>query len=259
MKRQQQSNVRFADVNLDENEVQSEGKIDSAEEDDDEDGQDGEFIDVLDVLDGRGEPYDNANVPETPTPKATFTGKDEDEVGDEEDDDEDLDMNDDFAPDEEEVLPEALDELENFVSNLSSTPQKRSLDGVDVASVDLRPRKRRMLNERTDSGLESEFRARNSGMGTYSFYSNPQNLCSIDQKLSIEDLLLPLGSPLPELASLKKSAKALTSLSKTQTLTAPLPHRAQERLDRQAAYEQTKDEVDKWNSTMKRIQEVHST
>ena len=51
--------------------------------------------------------------------------------------------------------------------------------------------------------------------------------------------------------------KALTSSSsKNQPLSAPLPTRTQERLDREAAYEQTKQEGDKWSSTMRRIQEV---
>jgi U3 small nucleolar RNA-associated protein 14 len=59
------------------------------------------------------------------------------------------------------------------------------------------------------------------------------------------------------LTALKKSTRVLTSTSnKTKTLSAPLPQRAQERLDREAAYEQTKEEVDKWSATMKRIKQV---
>ena len=55
--------------------------------------------------------------------------------------------------------------------------------------------------------------------------------------------------------SLKKSTKVLTS-SKNKVLPAPLPQRTQDRLDREAAYEQTKGEVDKWQATMKQIKEV---
>jgi U3 small nucleolar RNA-associated protein 14 len=76
-------------------------------------------------------------------------------------------------------------------------------------------------------------------------------------KLNLDDLLEPLDPQSSTVASLKKSAKTLTSASKAQTLAAPLPQRTQERLDRQAAYEQTKEEVDKWKATMKRIQEVN--
>jgi U3 small nucleolar RNA-associated protein 14 len=56
--------------------------------------------------------------------------------------------------------------------------------------------------------------------------------------------------------SLKASAKALASSSKTKTLAAPLPQRTQEKLDREAAYEKTKEEADKWTATMKHIKEA---
>ena len=74
-------------------------------------------------------------------------------------------------------------------------------------------------------------------------------------KLSFEDLLGPLVGQSDDLDSLKKSTKILAS-SKNKTLPAPLPQRTQDRLDREAAYEQTKQEVDKWQATMKQIKEV---
>ena len=74
-------------------------------------------------------------------------------------------------------------------------------------------------------------------------------------KLNFEDLLAPLAGQSGNLDSLKKSTKVLTS-SKNKALSAPLPQRTQDRLDREAAYEQTKQEVDKWQVTMKQIKEV---
>lgn len=75
----------------------------------------------------------------------------------------------------------------------------------------------------------------------------------------MDDLLQPLASQSTALASLKKSTKVLTSSSeKNKPLAAPLPQRTQERLDREAAYEQTKEEVEKWDETIKRIKEVCS-
>lgn len=75
-------------------------------------------------------------------------------------------------------------------------------------------------------------------------------------RLNLDDLLAPLASS-SNLQSLKKSVKTLaSSSSKAQALSAPLPQRTQEKLDRQAAYEQTKEEIDKWSATMKRIKEV---
>ena len=75
-------------------------------------------------------------------------------------------------------------------------------------------------------------------------------------KLNLDDLLAPLASQSSNLLGLKKSAKVLASTSGTKTLSAPLPQRTQERVDREAAYEQTKEEVDKWTETMKRIKEA---
>ena len=68
-------------------------------------------------------------------------------------------------------------------------------------------------------------------------------------KLNLDDLLSPLASQSSALQSLKTSMKVLvSSSSKPKTLSAPLPQRTQERLDRQAAYEQTEEEVDKWSA-----------
>lgn len=77
-------------------------------------------------------------------------------------------------------------------------------------------------------------------------------------KLDFEDLLAPLADQPDNLDSLKKSTKVLTS-SKNKALSAPLPRRTQDRLDREAAYEETKREVDKWQSTMKQIKEVRGS
>lgn len=57
------------------------------------------------------------------------------------------------------------------------------------------------------------------------------------------------------MTALAAAAKTLSS-AKAVPLSAPLPLRTQDRLDRQAAYEQTKEEVQKWEPTMKRIREV---
>jgi U3 small nucleolar RNA-associated protein 14 len=65
-----------------------------------------------------------------------------------------------------------------------------------------------------------------------------------------------LSSQSSALQTLKKTNKILGSSSKAKALAAPLPQRAQEKLDREAAYEQTKEEVDKWNNTMRRIREA---
>jgi U3 small nucleolar RNA-associated protein 14 len=74
----------------------------------------------------------------------------------------------DFDPSDDEEIPEALDILDNFVSNLDVTSRKRKAtedlkNGVGP-NADTRARKRRSVMERTEAGAENEFRARSSGI-----------------------------------------------------------------------------------------------
>ncbi|KZT27611.1 Utp14-domain-containing protein [Neolentinus lepideus HHB14362 ss-1] len=254
--------VRFADVDLNEDDDDS-GKIDTPEpvegnlgadaeedetEEEEEDGEADEFIDVLDVLDGRGDPDivsgDEGSVEhETGDDGVTVRpqGRDESEAEVDEGEEEESQGNEKessvlLEEDAADLNPEALDKLENFISNLSAS-QKRKADDASRDDGE-RPRKRRFMKERTTVGAEGEFNA-----------TTDQN------KLQLDDLLSPLVSQSSALLSLKKAAKPLMSASKG-ALDAPLPTRTQERLDREAAYEQTKEEVDKWKATMKRIKEA---
>ncbi|KAF8837629.1 Utp14-domain-containing protein [Paxillus ammoniavirescens] len=253
----------------------SSSKLDSESEGEDEDeemedGSAGDFFDVLDVFDGRADAEDDVGVPPKTGKKSEGVqrkieeeeeeeeewkgtgdmdmGEDEDEDLGSEEEDEDEDDDDDDEGDEDEDLhisgsdsedlsPGALAELESFISKLDSADtHKRKSDSAPP--IESRTKKRRILAERTEAGEESAFGTRGSST------------------LDLDDLLAPLASS-SALAALKKSTKPLTSSSsKTKTLSAPLPQRAQERLDREAAYEQTKEEVDKWSSTMKRIKEA---
>ncbi|KAG6380581.1 Utp14 protein-domain-containing protein [Boletus reticuloceps] len=244
-----------------------------ADEDEDEDEMDeevsGEFFDALDVFDGRTDVENGEDPPRKEDKKLQNIqakdavvevedewrgtqdadvrmgedepedeNRDENEEDDEEDEDSAVDEDDELrisASDAEDPSPEALADLETFLSNLDPTaPQKRK----PGEAVESDPKKRRRVTDRTEAGEENEFGVRGSSA------------------LKLDDLLAPLASS-DSLAALKKSARPLTSFSsKTKTLSAPLPQRAQERLDREAAYEKTKEEVDKWSATMKRIKEA---
>ncbi|KAF8079316.1 Utp14-domain-containing protein [Lyophyllum atratum] len=261
--RKKKSAVRFADVDLNEDEDMEggEGDADSSDPEADLEGDD-EFYDVLDVLDGRAgvEHEDDAADVRKPSEKgskvngqfATGDGEERDEEMEEDDEDEDSEGQDSedeekfafSASDAEDSEPEALDELQNFISSLDPTAKKRKASDRDAPTANstdrLRKQRRLMLKEYTEAGAENEFRAQTSG-----------------SKINLDDLLAPLASQSSTLQSLKQSTKVLgSSSSKTKTLSAPLPQRAQERLDREAAYEQTKEEVDKWSGTMKRIREA---
>ncbi|KAG5651215.1 hypothetical protein H0H81_009463 [Sphagnurus paluster] len=258
VKKSKRPAVRFADVDLNEDEDEDmeepAGKSDDSEAE--EEGEDDEFIDVLDVLDGRGEVdngSDRGDQLNKPAKGAMLearhdnTLEDDSDMEDEEDEKEDAsdDENSSMAASDEEAIPEALDGLQNFISTLDPTPKKRKAsetenDGPRAADR-LRKQRRLTLKEHTEAGAENEFRAQ----------------ASTSSKLNLDDLLAPLASQSSTLQSLKQSTKVLgSSSSKVKTLSAPLPMRAQERLDREAAYEQTKGEVDKWSSTMKRIREA---
>ena len=112
------------------------------------------------------------------------------------------------------------------------------------------------MEERTAVGVEGEFTAVASGTSVLSLSDTLFSMFS-GQQLRLDDLLAPLASHSAAGLSLKKTVKILDS-SRTSgaPLSAPLPQRTQDQLGREAAYEQTKTEVDKWNETMKQIKEV---
>lgn len=169
---------------------------DDEEEEEEEEGEDDEFIDVLDVLDGRGEIDDESNVVDRPRPTIEERGRSFFETGDGDDHEDDreggentdsddsmedpsADDDDDdvvFAPsDTEDAPPEALDVLQNFISALSPLSKKRkAFDDADTSSSALvaRSRKQRRLSlkERTEAGVENEFRAQHSGMPIQFFF-----------------------------------------------------------------------------------------
>jgi len=136
-------------LNEDDAEAQSEDK---SEQDADEDGDSDEFLDVLDVLDGRGKPDlgdDDAQ-----------DQSDEEEGEEEEEGDEE--MGDAFAPSDLEEQPDgdALDHLGTFVSQLEPGKKRKADEpSEDAAANGAGPptRKRRMLKERTEAGVEGEF------------------------------------------------------------------------------------------------------
>ncbi|KAI0094168.1 Utp14 protein-domain-containing protein [Irpex rosettiformis] len=225
----------------------------SEEEEEEEEGDPDEFIDVLDMLDGRGEPQsedDIKKVDKRGHHEVRAQVDDEDESAsseedddEEEDDDADEPIEPDYTPsDLEDEDPSALANLETFITNLDAGRKRKAPEDEPFTTQgqqDRATRKRRLLKEQTQVGVENEFAAQPGSM-----------------KLNIDDLLAPLA-PSTTLQSLKKSVKVLTSTSnKTKTLSAPLPQRTQEKLDREAAYEQTKGEIDKWSATMRRIKEA---
>lgn len=235
------------DLNEDSDDVVSDAaSADKLGEGDDEEMEDGDaedFFDILEVFDGKADADDDVAARQATEkikdPLSNVSGEaseSEDVRMSEDDHGEEEDV---VSPSENEASPEALAELENFLSKLDPAEDKKRKSN-DVSAIQSVPKKRRLMQERTEAGNEGEFGVSVGG----------------STALKLDDLLAPLASS-SALTTLKKSMKVLTSTSnKTKTLSAPLPQRAQERLDREAAYEQTKEEVDKWSATMKHIKQA---
>ena len=166
--------VHFADVDLNEDDVASEAMDDSQDE----------FFDILDVFDGKAEVdeisesknqrhdvdskgstvtkmiEESIDEDEGEDDESEDEDEDEDEVGGSDDDDNDDEIIALSASDEEPSL-DALASLETFVSGLDTSHKRKASPEANVS--DTRARKRRMINERTESGVENEFGVRASG------------------------------------------------------------------------------------------------
>ncbi|KAF7356690.1 Utp14-domain-containing protein [Mycena venus] len=251
-----------------------------SEEDEEEDLDSETYIDILDVLDGKGEVFngdsDDEKVPPPKKPpiplrdpvvasNSDSNDEDDQEVNSDGEEDESGEEEEDaITPDDEDEIdtsPEALTALHTFISGLPSdapppTSSKRKAPTDADASA---PRKKRALpalKERTQAGAEGEFQV-GSSTGA--------------QKLSLADLLAPLSATAPAaLRAVEKTLAAGPAEERPKTkstgkkvkpvgggaLAAPLPLRTQARVDREAAYEATKEEVEKWAPSMKRIREA---
>ena len=158
----------------------------SSDEHSEEEGEDDEFIDVLDVLDGRGEAYmesDDEKAIKKPTSnleKVTSNEVQRNRSGDEgsgneEDEEESVD---DAMQDEEDVISASEDEgadgaierLGDFVSGLPTAGAKRKAERNEDEAADpaapngLAKKRKTLLKDRTEGGVESEFGARAAGM-----------------------------------------------------------------------------------------------
>lgn len=220
----------------------------------------GDTINVLDVFDGRADdsseearPANHAHAESQGSGLSANTNVNEENDTEAEEGAREEEEPDSMLSADEDVNPSALEGLEKFVSSLETSKKRK---GDSNATNNSLPRKRRVMEERTVVGIEGEFTAVASGTSVLSLSDKLFSVFS-GQQLRLDDLLAPLASHSTEGLSIKKTVKILdSSRTRGAPLSAPLPQRTQDRLDREAAYEQTKTEVDKWNETMKQIKEV---
>ncbi|KAJ7123340.1 Utp14-domain-containing protein [Mycena filopes] len=249
--------VRFADVDLNEDDDMQTPKPDSGAEDE-EDLDSDTYIDILDVLDGKGEVYNEDSdaeqrpplmKPPIPLRDAAVAPHSEDEDDDlEADPDSEIDSPDEAAEslgaDYNDASPEALTALHDFISGLPSDapppPSAKRKAPVDADTT--APRKKRAvvaIKERTQAGAEGEFQV-GSSTGA--------------QKLTLADLLAPLSDAAP--AALRAVQKTLAAGSVDVRPKTKSTGKKIKAVDREAAYEATKEEVEKWGPSMKRIREA---
>ena len=163
-------------MDLNEDEDQHEDEVDDEDEDEELEGDDDEFINLVDVLDGKTDADmgdDGSTTLKHSLTKATKSTREsvaEDEDVDEESEGVEAESSSaeeaklDFTPSDDEAAPEALDELENFITSLETSDKKRKDLPDSNASTSQEPKrkKRQIIRERTEAGTENEFRAQAS-------------------------------------------------------------------------------------------------
>ncbi|KAI8582424.1 hypothetical protein K450DRAFT_227120 [Umbelopsis ramanniana AG] len=213
----------------DDDELDEEDAAESEDNDDDEEEEeDGEeFMDLSEMLGGDNDEKTTKNSAfETLLPGSDS----EDEAGDLED----------FSDDEDQDEEESGDIL-SFVSSLPTKKRKN-------AGEDGRSKRSKKLAERTEAYDESEF----------SMPAHSASVSGAKKKLDLADLMGTLDDD-TGFGGLKKNLEALEGSGKSKikdTLSAPLPKRIQDRLNRQAAYKEAKDEVAKWQPLVKQNREA---
>ncbi|WVQ77929.1 hypothetical protein IAT38_000009 [Cryptococcus sp. DSM 104549] len=156
----------------------------------------------------------------------------EDSSDEEDSDDEDLEL--DLS--EDDADPDSLAGLDAFVDSLASGDKKRKASEDDEAAE---AKKRRVLPVVAGLAIRD---------GDAPIKSN--------QKLDISSLISSHPSLSSASALLPSKTKKSSSILKSGVVPAPLATVAQERLDREAAYAQTKEEGQKWAGMMKRVKEA---
>lgn len=175
---------------------------------------------------------------------------DEDEEDEEEDDDDsDPELPSDLSDDDED---DDLDGLDSFVDKLTSADKKRKADEEEEEVVDT-GKKRRVLPVVSAPGLSDggDLALKSSECCQPSLSDTPETKVDLASLISSNPALAGASALLPT-----KGEKKATSVLKGGVLSAPLPTVVQERLGREAAYEKTKEEGQKWSGLMKRVKEA---
>lgn len=154
---------------------------DKSDKDEDEEMEDGDaenFFDILEVFDGKADVDDDAPAMRTEDNIQVPISGVSDEVSELEEDgmseDEQEEQDDEeyaISASDREASPEALAELETFLSKLDPAEgKKRKSDNVLATQSLLK--KRRLIEERTEAGAEGEFGVATGGKSQRTFLSS---------------------------------------------------------------------------------------
>lgn len=185
---QSHKNIPEVDLNEDsDNLVSDVDSADKPQEDEDEEMEDGDaenFFDILEVFDGKADVDDDAPAMKAKEKIKTPISDIPDEASELEDDEMSEDEQEEQDEDEyaisasdREASPEALAELENFLSKLEPAEgKKRKSD--DASATQSLLKKRRLMEERTEAGAEGEFGVSTAGESQRTFCNIVLNTCT---------------------------------------------------------------------------------
>ncbi|EIW70264.1 hypothetical protein M231_02770 [Tremella mesenterica] len=250
-KEEKRKRVKPIEVNLDSDDEQ---QLDDSEMEDEGSDEEYDFEQDEEEVDENEEEEEDEDEDEEPTkvsvprkPKVTFQDDVVDEVSDQVDDESameddsegedssqvsDPSLPSDISDDEDD--PSQLASLNAFVDSLTSVDPSMTEGKTSSDASKIKP-KRRLL-----PSLPSTSSAPLSG------------------KLDLSSLVSSHPSLSSSTAALLKKDKNITTTSilKSGVVSAPLPTVVKERLDREAAYEQTRQEGYKWSGVMRRIKQA---
>jgi len=186
-KNAQKSSKRLPDVDLNEDsdglapDADSAGKLEEDEDEEMEDADAENFFDVLEVFDGKTDVDDRA--PEirasekSKAPASSVSDKvsrlEEDKMSEDEQEEQEEQDEEEHAisASDSESSPEALAELESFLSKLHPADGKKRKSN-DASIIQSLPKKRRLMEERTEAGAEGEFGVSAGGESQPTFLHN---------------------------------------------------------------------------------------
>jgi U3 small nucleolar RNA-associated protein 14 len=175
-------NLPEVDLNEDSDDLASDAdSADKPEEDADEEMEDGDaenFFDILEVFDGKADVDDDApamrakeNI-QVPISGVSDEVSELEEDGMSEDEQEEQDEEEyAISASDREASPEALAELETFLSKLDPAEGKKRKSDDALATQSLL-KKRRLIEERTEAGAEGEFGVSTGGESQRAFLSS---------------------------------------------------------------------------------------